>query len=61
MFVPQIVWAGLLPSEVAVKVAEWQFVSVEVVVRGPGITNSWNQTGAALLSSAIKTQFKAPY
>ena len=46
--------AGLLPSEVAVKVAEWQFVSVASVVRGPGITNSWKQTGP--LSYATKTQ-----
>ena len=49
VFVPQMTWAGLLPSEVAVKVAEWQLVSVASEVRGPGITNSWKLKGESIV------------
>ena len=57
VFVPQMTWAGLLPSEVAVKVAEWQLVSVASEVRGPGITNSWKSSRSwQMLSSALQTE-----
>ena len=57
VFVPQIAWAGLFPSEVAVKVAEWQFVSEESEVSGPGMTNSWKSSRSwQTLSSALQTE-----